>query len=206
MLVRTDRARIFVDVPEAEAVFVRPGCPATVRTRASHGQDIEAQVQRISWILEPANRTLRAEIEMPAGDLVRPGMYAYAVIRVAHPATWTLPAGAVVVKDEGAFCYQVDNGRVRRTPDPHRRQERHAGGGLGGANRNDGLRGGAPLAIVHRLGAGRAEQSRPTLKDAEVGPRGAGGNSKAPLRNWREINVSGTLRVPLAGGTLRVVC
>jgi hypothetical protein len=87
-----------------------------VRTRASHGQDVAARVERISWILEPANRTLRAEIEMPAGDLVRPGMYAYAVIRVVHSATWTLPAGAVVVKDEGAFCYQVDNGRVRRTP------------------------------------------------------------------------------------------
>ncbi len=116
VLVRTDRARIFVEVPEAEAVFVRPGSPATVRTRAAHGQDIEAQVQRISWILEPANRTLRAEIEMPAGDLVRPGMYASAVIRVEHPAAWTLPAGAVVVKDEEAFCYQVENGTVRRTP------------------------------------------------------------------------------------------
>ena len=116
VLVRTDRARIFVEVPEAEAVFVRPGSPATLHTRAAHGQDIEAKVQRISWILDPANRTLRAEIEMPAGDLVRPGMYASAVIRVEHPPTWTLPAGAVVVKDEAAFCYQVDNGTVRRTP------------------------------------------------------------------------------------------
>ena len=34
VLVRTDRARIFVEVPEAEAVFVRPGSPAAVRTRA----------------------------------------------------------------------------------------------------------------------------------------------------------------------------
>ena len=72
VLVRTDHARIFVDVPEAEAVYVRPGCAAAVRTRASHGQDVAAKVERISWILEPANRTLRAEIEMPAGDLVRP--------------------------------------------------------------------------------------------------------------------------------------
>jgi HlyD family secretion protein len=114
MVVRTDRVRIFVEVPEAEAVHVHPGSPVRLRTQASRGRDVEAEVTRLSWVIQPANRTLRVEIELPTSDLVRPGMYARAVIRAEHPAVWTLPAAALVFEEDGAYCYRVEGNEVRR--------------------------------------------------------------------------------------------
>ena len=101
VVMRMDKVRIFVDVPEQEVQLVHPGIPARVRIQALQDQEIEATVTRTSWALDPNNRTLRAEIELPNpnGDL-RPGMYAYANITVDNPNTWTLPVAAVHQDDK----------------------------------------------------------------------------------------------------------
>lgn len=116
VLVRTDRVRIFVEVPEAESVYVRPGSRAFLRTQTARGRSLEATVARVSWILQPANRTLVAEIERDADDLVRPGMYAYAILEAKHPPVWTLPLTAVAFKNENAYGYRMENDRAVRTP------------------------------------------------------------------------------------------
>jgi RND family efflux transporter MFP subunit len=115
VVARTDPVRIFVDVPEAEAQRVCAGVPARVRIQALNDREIEAKVTRVSWALDPGNRTLRAEIELPnaTGEL-RPGMYAYAALFVLHPQTWTVPAALVQRSDDSAFCYVLHNGTASR--------------------------------------------------------------------------------------------
>ena len=49
VVVRTDRVRIFVDVPETEAAYVQPGTAARVRIHALKDREIQASVIRISW-------------------------------------------------------------------------------------------------------------------------------------------------------------
>jgi len=117
VVVRTDRVRIFVDVPEADAIFVQPGVPARIRIRASPEREILARVTRISWLLEPANRALRAEIEVetPRGQL-RPGMYANATLLIEHEKTWTVPGPAVVFQGDDTYCCQVVEGKVVHLP------------------------------------------------------------------------------------------
>ncbi len=117
VVVRIDRVRVFVDVPEVDALFIQPGVPVQVRILASQNRLIAGKVTRISWALEPANRTLRAEIELatPKED-IRPGMYAYAAISVAHPETWTLPASAVFFKGDEAYCCQAVEGKAVHIP------------------------------------------------------------------------------------------
>ncbi len=113
VVVRKDKVRIFVEVPEADALLVQPGATAQVRILAARNQLITGKVTRISWALEPANRTLRAEIELPTPkEDLRPGMYAYAAIAVAHPETWTLPASAIVFKGAEAYCFQAIAGKA----------------------------------------------------------------------------------------------
>src|SRR5581483_11445503 len=117
VVARLDPVRIFVDVPEAEAQLVRPGVPARVRIQALRDREIDTKVARTSWALDPGNRTLRAEIELPnpTGEL-RPGMYAYAALLLNHAGTWTVPAAAVQRSEDVACCFLLHDGKAVRTP------------------------------------------------------------------------------------------
>jgi HlyD family secretion protein len=116
LVVRRDRVRIFVEVPEAEAPFVRQGVPLRLRIQALNDREFEATVTRTSWALDPASRTLRAEMEVPnATDELRPGMYAYAIITAEHPNAFTLPAEALIRQEDTNFCYQVIEGKAVQT-------------------------------------------------------------------------------------------
>jgi len=124
VLVQADPVRVFVDVPEGDAVWVNDEAGwfetdtlARVRVAALPGRDFAATVKRSSWALDPKTRTLRAEINIanPNGEL-RPGTYAHALIEVTHAHTWTLPASAVVVQADQAFCFRVEDGKARKMP------------------------------------------------------------------------------------------
>src|SRR5579871_2667485 len=62
VVVRMDLVRIFVDVPEADAILVRKGAVARVRIQALNDREFEGKVAGTSWALEPGQRTLRTEI------------------------------------------------------------------------------------------------------------------------------------------------
>lgn len=117
VVVEMDPVRIFVDVPESDAVWVTKGTPARVRVQAWPGREFEAKVERTAWALDPRARTLRVEIDVPnpKGEL-RSGMYAYATILVEHAKTWTVPASSIVNQGDQAFVYRVENGKAVRTP------------------------------------------------------------------------------------------
>jgi HlyD family secretion protein len=123
---RTDIVRIFVQVPETDADWVRIGTPATVRVRALQGQEFKGNVTRTAWSLNQVSRTLLTEIDLPNPELpklgrrLRPGMYVHATIFVEWRDMLTVPASAVVTEGDvnvgyQAFCYLVENGRVKRT-------------------------------------------------------------------------------------------
>ena len=93
---RMDIVRIFVEVPEADAVFVSDGSRAIIHIDALHEQEIEGKVAGTSWSLAPVERTLRTEIDLPNPEgKLRPGMYAYARISIECSGLLTLPRSAV---------------------------------------------------------------------------------------------------------------
>ncbi len=76
---RTDKVRIFVDIPEQDANSVMVGTKASVLARAYRDEPIVGTVTRTSWALNVKSRTLRAEVDLPnPGGQLLPGMYAYA--------------------------------------------------------------------------------------------------------------------------------
>ncbi len=70
---RTDVVRIFVDVPEGDANYVKAGTKASVLIRAFRDRWIPAAVTRTSWALNVKSRTLRAEIDLRNTD--NPDLY-----------------------------------------------------------------------------------------------------------------------------------
>ncbi|HEY7427153.1 MAG TPA: efflux RND transporter periplasmic adaptor subunit [Gemmataceae bacterium] len=116
LMVRRDLVRIFVDVPEPEAPFVRQGTPVRLRIQALNDREFEAVVTRTSWALDPASRTLRTEIEVKnPNDELRPGMYAYAIITAEHANTFTLPAEALLRQDDTFYCWEYRDGKAVQT-------------------------------------------------------------------------------------------
>lgn len=68
---------VIVEVPEAQAAWVREGRPARARLRALPGQVLEGSVDYVYPLLDAATRTLRLRLvfDNPDGAL-RPGMFA----------------------------------------------------------------------------------------------------------------------------------
>jgi RND family efflux transporter MFP subunit len=114
---RIKPVRVFVHVKELEAVWVREGDDALLRVQGLQGQQFKGTVTRISKSLHPQNRTLTTQIDLQNKDgKLLPGTFVNATIIAKHKNVWTLPATAVVSKDDQTFCYRVENGKAIRTP------------------------------------------------------------------------------------------
>lgn len=112
----TDRVRIFIDVPEADAQYADRDDRATVTVQALGGQKIEGKVARTSWALDTANRSLRVEIDLDNREgRLRPGMYATAEIVLEEKVSAvTVPTSAVAREGTSAYVFSVQNEKVAR--------------------------------------------------------------------------------------------
>ncbi len=117
---RRDLMRIFIEVPEAEAVWVKEGDPVQVRIPVLNNQQFNGTVRRMAYALRRRSRTLLTEVDLPnPDDLLRPGTYAQASIQVKRDHVLTLPASAVATEgdvNEGyqSYCFVLEKGKVRR--------------------------------------------------------------------------------------------
>jgi hypothetical protein len=117
---RTDVVRIFVDIPEHSANYVKTGVKGSVLVKAFRDQPILGTVTRTSWALEVNSRTLCAEIDLPnvghaiPDDLppvvheaiskvnlpkteshLLPGMYGYGKVIIERPHVHALPKSSL---------------------------------------------------------------------------------------------------------------
>jgi len=113
---RTDIIRIFVDIPERDADFVRIGSEARVKLWAYRDEWLRASVNRLSWALNTKSRTMRAEIDMPNPETrILPGMYAYGKVVVERPDVLALPKSALTHAGGKSFVWRYQHGRAKRT-------------------------------------------------------------------------------------------
>jgi HlyD family secretion protein len=116
VVVRMDRVRVYLDVPEADAVLVQSGAPASIRVPALNDREFAGTIAGSSWSLEPGQRTLRTEIDFDnPKELLRPGMYAHASIPADQLDTFSLPSSSVLIRDGQSFCICVEDGKAVKT-------------------------------------------------------------------------------------------
>ncbi|MBL8850808.1 MAG: efflux RND transporter periplasmic adaptor subunit, partial [Planctomycetaceae bacterium] len=117
---RTDKLRVFVAIPESEAAFVTSGeqaDPAIVSVQALSGRQFPASVTRTAWALDPANRSLRVEIDLDNADgQLRPGMYATASMTLdRRQQALTVPTSALVRDGAQVLVCAIRDGKIART-------------------------------------------------------------------------------------------
>jgi RND family efflux transporter MFP subunit len=113
VIVKNGPPRIFLNIPEADAPWIKDKAPATVRFG---GRELKGKVIRIAGALEPKERTLLTEIRLDDDKAVLPfGAYVHTSIQVTHKETRTLAAAAILVEKEQTFCYLVDDGKAVKT-------------------------------------------------------------------------------------------
>ena len=117
VVARVDLVRVFVDIPEMFAGYVREGTQARVRIQALDDAEIRGTVSRTSWSLNVQTRTLRAEIDLPNPDAqILPGMYAYAEVLITRDKVMSVPLAATVELGNQNCCYLLENGKAVKTP------------------------------------------------------------------------------------------
>ncbi|WP_010587825.1 efflux RND transporter periplasmic adaptor subunit [Schlesneria paludicola] len=118
-VMQADKVRIFVDVPESDAVLVELGQPVSVKVPAMGAKAFAGTVARTGWALQAGTRTLNCEIDIANPDgVLRPGMYTHVELIVAQRENaLSIPKSAIVVADGQSVCFTVSaDGVVERRP------------------------------------------------------------------------------------------
>jgi RND family efflux transporter MFP subunit len=99
-LVRSDRVRAVVHVPESEARLVSKATGVTLHRPEGGGGPLTAGITRLAGALDPATRTLRVEIELD-GETVAVGHYFRATLALeARDGARVVPGRAVTLDEE----------------------------------------------------------------------------------------------------------
>jgi RND family efflux transporter MFP subunit len=107
--------RIFVDVPQSYAPFIRTGLEAAVTLEQIPNRSFTGKVARTSQSLDPNTRTLLTEVDVPnQAALLLPGMYARVSLRtVSAEPPLLVPGDALVTRANGTRVAVVaENGAV----------------------------------------------------------------------------------------------
>jgi RND family efflux transporter MFP subunit len=111
-----DVLRLFVTVNENDVLRLRLGQPTKVELDSVPGRVFLGKVMRLAPSLDPATRTLDAEVHLPnpSGEL-RAGMYGRAsIVTGVHPAAVTVPSPAVQFTSGRSFVFALQGDKVQR--------------------------------------------------------------------------------------------
>jgi len=117
VLARTDKVRIYVDVPETDADYITLETKVKISIPSLHDEDIEAKATRTSWSLHTRSRTLRVEIDLPnPSSRLLPGMYAYGRVEIVRRDVQAVPLECVTEVGNRNVCYLYKDGKAMQTP------------------------------------------------------------------------------------------
>ncbi len=105
------RVRIFVRVPQGYAGQVSTGMRAQVMVPEYPGRAFTATLTRSAGAVDPSSGTVLVQLEADNGDgALKPGGYAQVRFPVAASQGVTLPASALMVREDGTAVALVDAG------------------------------------------------------------------------------------------------
>jgi RND family efflux transporter MFP subunit len=109
-IAQSDKLRIYVDVPQSEAVNIRDGQQASVEIKERLGRAYTGSITRNASALNASARTLRAEVQLDNHDAaLLPGMYAQVHFTLPQQhASLIIPTSSLVIDHAGMHVVAVD--------------------------------------------------------------------------------------------------
>jgi RND family efflux transporter MFP subunit len=114
-IVRTDKLRVAVDVPEKDARFLKPDTVVEVDLDARPGQKFAWKITRFAPVLG-AGKKVRVEVHVDNLDgNLYPGMYGHAVVTLEHKkGALTVPSICLSTDEKGPFLFTVADSRAKK--------------------------------------------------------------------------------------------
>ncbi len=106
-----DTLRVFVNVPQVYAPDAKKGVTATLTLPQYPGRTFKGTLVRTSDAVDPATRTLLAEVDVDnrSGELL-PGSYTQVHLNVSRAApALIVPVSAAILKEDGLYVATVDS-------------------------------------------------------------------------------------------------
>jgi RND family efflux transporter MFP subunit len=113
-MVKADKIRVFVDVPQAASAEIVTGMPAVASSHEQGGKKFNGTVARTSESIDPTARTMKVEVDIDNPDLaLKPGMYLDVRFQTntMHPPL-RIPAGALTFRTGGPETAVVNSDGV----------------------------------------------------------------------------------------------
>jgi RND family efflux transporter MFP subunit len=102
-IAQTNKLRVFVRIPQSFAHGISVGHATTLTVPELKGRDFEAKIVRTAGAIDPASRTLLAEIEVDnaKGELFAGSYAQVALTAMNENAPLTVPANTVMFRAQG---------------------------------------------------------------------------------------------------------
>ena len=110
-LMKIDRVKVEVEIPDVKMMVVRKGTPVDVKIDALPGKLFEGNVSRVNAMVDPISRNFKVETDIPNSEhMVKPGMFARITVKTdVVKGTIIVPQKALVVDDAGNDAVLVLN-------------------------------------------------------------------------------------------------
>ncbi len=117
VVARMDRLRVYLDVPEPEVPHVKIGGHVAIEVKELPDEKIEGHIVRTAGALDPATRTLRAEVELQnSSGRLKAGMFATVTLSLErHVGVLSVPAQAIVAEKQKRYVYVLNSEKVDKT-------------------------------------------------------------------------------------------
>jgi len=109
-IARVNPLRVYTNVPQAYAPFIKVGAQTTVTLQEFPGERFSAEVERTAEAIDPNTRTLRTEVDVPnkSGRLL-PGSFGEVHFAVGSNVNRvTVPVNAMLFRSEGPQLAVID--------------------------------------------------------------------------------------------------
>ena len=112
-LAKSGNQRVILGVEPEDVSKVRTGMSVQIASVFNSARSATGRVAQVFGMINPQTQLVDVLVELPNGGLM-PGTRVRATIQLGQQAAWVVPRSAVLRDAQGAYVYQVQQGRARR--------------------------------------------------------------------------------------------
>ena len=113
-LMRDHRLELRADVPEIDLQKIQPGASVHLCSYADSSLSINGRVRELCPLVDSSTRMGTVRIDLPFTSKIRPGMFVRGEVDLGQSSTLTVPARAVLTRDNQSFLFTLNGDKARR--------------------------------------------------------------------------------------------